>query len=210
MRLALPVTVVIGAVLLVMYPRSILMAAGVMIALGVGRTTWLRRWSAYPMLNLLLFIGLWRLVDWHLHGKIIYANPIHLGLRHWLLIFPGLLLALLVGTAALLGVSDGQGRLGRFLRSKAMMWLGTVSYSFYLWHPVMQAIAKGLLKRLVPLIAQGPAAQLALVLISLAPSLVLAHFSQKYIEVRLTVFLRRLGPDGERAKIPAAPTVVGG
>jgi len=75
---------------------------------------------------------------------------------------------------------------------------------------VMQAIAKGLLKRLVPLIAQGPAAQLALVLISLAPSLVLAHFSQKYIEVRLTVFLRRLGPDGERAKIPAAPTVVGG
>ena len=52
--------------------------------------------------------------------------------------FPGVLALLPVAGAALILLRPAQGPVGQLLASKPMVWVGALSYSFYLWHwPVL-------------------------------------------------------------------------
>ena len=202
----LVVAVGVGAVLLVLFPRAALMPFGLLIAAGLlSRFTLLRRLSAMPVLPLLVFLLCWRVVDLACGSNIMHFSPVHLALTDWLALLPIAVVGALSGGLALFGIAEGRGLLGRLLRLPVLQWLGTISYSFYLWHPVVLAPVKRALYATGLAEAAGPGAQLLFAVIALPPALLIAHFSQAWIEVRLTRRLRRLGPreGGGRAPLTA-------
>ena len=90
-----------------------------------------------------------------------------------------------------------------------MQWLGTISYSFYLWHPIVMSIAKQALVRTGLAMAAGTGAQMLLFLLALPPSLAVAVASQRLIERRLGHWLHaRLGRSVRQLAVdPPAPPV---
>ncbi len=190
------IAAVVGTGLLVMYPRAMLMAAGVGIALGYGRGAAMQRLSARPLLALMGFLLLWRLVELAGGSNPLKLTPIDLPFALYVTLVPGLLAVGALGGLALLGIADGRGVLSRLLRSAPLQWLGGVSYSFYLWHPVVLGAAKAALARTGVFVAAGPAAQILLFVVGLPPTLIVAELSRRWIEVGATRWLRRFGPRG--------------
>ncbi len=198
----LPMAVVLGTVLLVFFPRAILMPVGVAIAAGFTAPRWLERLSARPLLPLIAFLLLWRALDLWSQGDIMRMTPGDLGPAAWAARVPFILAAALLGTAALLGIARQRGWLGRVLLSPPLQWLGTISYSFYLWQPVVMGPVKQGLHASGAFALVGQAAQPLFAVVALPITLVIAHVSQAWIEVRLTRALRRIGP---REGDPHAP-----
>ncbi len=192
-----------GFVYMLFYPRAVLMLAGVLIARGLVTERLLFGVGRYAGTCVALFLLCWYGTT-QLQGsdplRPIVLGPAFLPFETWLGSLPLMALGALFGTLALAGISAGRGMLSRFLTSRAMLWLGTISYSFYLWHPLIVSGAKralvlaGLVDRL------GPATQLVLFVVALPPSLLIAAASQHYIEGRFTRWLRSLGP-----RKPAGP-----
>ena len=101
-------------------------------------------------------------------------------------------LAFGAATLSLNGIASGRGWFAaRFLQSRAMIWLGTVSYSLYLWHPVVLAIIKAAMREVGLPGMLGDWSQLVFFCIAAPISLLLAHLSQVWLERRLTERLRR-------------------
>lgn len=190
------IATVVGAGLLVLYPRAMLMAAGIAIALGHGRGAVMQWLSARPLLVLVGFLLFWRLVELAGGGNPLKLTPVDLPFALYVTLVPGLLAVGALGGLALLGIADGRGALSRLLRSAPLQWLGGASYSFYLWHPVVLGGAKAVLARTGVLVAVGPAAQLVLFAVGLPPTLIVAELSRRWIEVGATRWLRRFGPRG--------------
>lgn len=191
LRWWLPVVIAAGALLVVLFPRAILMGAGVAIAarhLDGPRWRWL---GAFPFASLVLFLIAWRTIEVHWGIPMLHASPAHLPLAEWLTMAPAIIVAGFLGTMALKGIVEGQGPFGTFLRTPAMLWLGTVSYSFYLWHPLVMAGAKQAMMKLGLVAQAGAASQLLFAIIAIGPALAIAHLSQVYLEARLTRALRR-------------------
>jgi len=206
-RAWIAVAIIVGAVLLAFFPRAILMPAGVLIASGMLDGARLQRFVRFPALALLLFLLGWRAIDLARGGDIMTLSPAAMPFGDWAAMLPLTLATGLVGAFALLGIASQQGLFCRLLRTEIFQWLGTVSYSFYLWHPLVMAFAKQALKASGTFAAVGDAAQLLLAVVSLPPALILAHYSQHWIELRLTRFLRRLGPQGRKAEAPVTASV---
>jgi len=83
------------------------------------------------------------------------------------------------------------GALGSMLTSCVLLYLGTISYSFYLWQIIMLLVIKfGLIKSGLAGKA-GSSAQLLFLVLALPPSLLLAHYSQRVLEQGAGVWLRR-------------------
>ena len=206
----LAVAIGIGAILLVFFPRAILMPAGVLIATGKLDRPALRRIAMFPGLALLVFLLGWRMLDLARGGDIMTLNPLQMPFGAWAATVPLMLGTALAGALALLGIASQQGLFCRLMRTSVLQWLGTVSYSFYLWHPVVMGFAKQMLRTTGALTAAGHGSQLLFAAVSLPPALLIAHYSQRWIEVRLTRFLRRLGPEGRKAKAPITASVDAG
>lgn len=197
---------VVGALLTLLYPRAILIGAGVMIAAAVPRPRVIDALARYPFAMLVLFLVTWRCIDIAADGHIRTLSPVQHDVGQWALLAFPMLLAGIMGGIALLGICRGHGWLGHFLRLPATQWLGTISYSFYLWHPICMAGAKLALARGGFVDALGQWSQLALLLLALPPSLAAAHWSQKLIEDRFTRWLRRFGPNSPHKRMaPAMP-----
>ena len=107
-------------------------------------------------------------------------------------------LAVLFVTPLVIGGPPGAIR--RTLASRPFVWLGVVSYSFYLWH---QPIIKAVPKRWYLL--HGPWASFATISLELGLSLVAAAVSFRFIE-RPGILLGRRFPGLRRAGRVAAPT----
>lgn len=191
-----------GALLLIFFPRAILMICGVAIASGrLDGPRW--RWlGAFPFISLVLFLIAWRAIEVWSGEFIIFITPALMPLGQWLTIVPAILVSGALGMIALKGIVDGRGLFGAFLRTRAMQWLGTISYSFYLWHPVVMAAAKQAMKTFGVVAHAGPASQLVFCMVAIGPALAIAHVSQVYLEARLTRELRRLLEKGA-AQAPA-------
>jgi peptidoglycan/LPS O-acetylase OafA/YrhL len=113
--------------------------------------------------------------------------------------------ALLCAAIGMTGVYRGRGAFARWLCSRPMQWLGTISFSLYLWQTVTMAIVKGGMARAGLPELLGPWSQLAFFLLSLAPTLIVSHLSQRWIEDRFTRKLRIWSaPRAARATGPAA------
>ena len=105
-------------------------------------------------------------------GAVAIAGPIFLYDRRT--VFPGVAaVAPVVGTALILLVSTRASAVGRVLASKPLVGMGLISYSAYLWHQPLFALA-----RAVGLTEQGPIAYVFLIGLTAA----LAVLSWRFVE----------------------------
>lgn len=184
-RLIVPV----AAVLIICYPRGALLLAGMMVAEGWPRAGPLLRLTRHPLPLLLLFLLCWRTIQ-------SLSGPHHI-VATTLLQWAGderLPLALLAFTAAGLGfrgIVAGHGVLGVLLRSRPLYYLGTISYSFYLWHPIVMSGIKAVLLHGHILQNAGIWAQTLFFVVALPPSLAVSHASQRVLEQRFAAWTRR-------------------
>jgi len=183
--LALPVAVI----LIVYYPRGIFLLAGVLVAEGWPRHRALIRLAGHPLPLILLFLLCWRTIqELSLPKHIIETTMLDWSHDARL---PLAILAFVLAALGFAGIVDGHGRFGRTLRSRPLQYLGTISYSFYLWHPIVMSGVKLLLLRAgVPQVA-GIWTQLVFFIAALPPTLMVSDVSQRILERRLGVLLRR-------------------
>ena len=175
----------IAAIAFAFYPRALFFLAGVLVAeglvdKGLGRWRWAARLIRYPLPLLLLFLCAWREVQ-------VLSRPIPLTMSTMFefahdIRLPLTILAFTAATLGFAGLVAGRGLLGRFLTLPVMQYLGTISYSFYLWHPIVMAGVKRAMYVSGMVRAVGPGAQLAFFLLALPPSLLVAHYSQLILE----------------------------
>jgi peptidoglycan/LPS O-acetylase OafA/YrhL len=190
-RLALALAVS-SLIFLVYYPRGILMIGGVLIAEKYLSPIWLQSLAKYPGIFFLLFLTVWRSLE--LTGATDYVGfvtPAYLSLYDWISAFPLVVLGGIFGTIFLLGVSSGNGLLGRMLCWKVMQWLGTISFSFYLWPPLVMAGVKLIMYRTGMVDALWHGSQLFFFFVSLPPALLVATISHRFLEVKVTGQIRK-------------------
>ncbi len=90
----------------------------------------------------------------------------------------------------LAGVVDGAGRFGRLLATPAVQWLGTISFSLYMWQTIAAAAIKQAMRMAHLPELLGGWSQVCFLAVLLLATLVLAHGSQIYIEGHATRWLR--------------------
>ncbi len=183
--LIIPVT----AVLVAYYPRCAFLLAGVLVAEGWPRTGLLLRLARRPLPLILLFLLCWRMIR-HLSAPdhIIDTTMIEWA-GDWRL--PLALLGFFAAALGFRGIVAGYGMLGVLLRSRPLHYLGTISYSFYLWHPIVMSGIKTSLLHVQVLQASGMWAQALFFFVALPPSLVVSHISERVLERRLAAWMRR-------------------
>jgi peptidoglycan/LPS O-acetylase OafA/YrhL len=187
---ALPFVAAVPAVLfVVMLPRGAFLAAGVLVALGLPRAPALRWPTLFPGVMLLLFLACWRGVQ----ELTLPRHIVQTTLLDWAQDARLPLAVLAFGFAVLgfRGLVDGHGALVRLLRTRPLLYLGTISYSFYLWHPIVMSVVKAGLLRSGAAAAAGPWAQALFFLVALPPALAVSHVSQRVLERWLAARLRR-------------------
>lgn len=170
-----------------LYPRSLFFLTGVIVFCGQD---WFRRhtrWLKWPLASLLVFLVAWRLTG---------ADKASLGHTLFTWIGSGQWLAAGVAFIASLhlfaSVTLEASRQFAFLRSRVFQFLGTISYSFYLWHALIMSATKRIAAGyLVP--HYGVAAGFLFFLVSsLALGILVSWASWSLFEVRLARRLRRL------------------
>lgn len=102
-----------------------------------------------------------------------------------------LVAALVLSYAGMRSLFHGHGRFARLLCSRTVQFLGTISYSLYLWQTIVMAIAKKLFYMLGAPEMLGPWSQLVFFIVVLPPTLVVSYFSQRVLELGVTNWLRR-------------------
>jgi peptidoglycan/LPS O-acetylase OafA/YrhL len=98
--------------------------------------------------------------------------------------------AALPGLLAFCSVVRGTGALARLASTRTLMYFGSISYSFYLWHPVVTFPLKVIFAREADRLGQGLAMSL-FGAFGFIGTIVIAHFSHEYLEVRASRLLKR-------------------
>ena len=204
------IAIAIGVVLLILFPRGLMFVAGVLIARGKLDHPFLHRLARHPALFLVVFLIGWRMLRaLTVSDHAEFLSPLHIPIEKWLLVEPLVLLVTAAGGIALLGIARGQGLLSRFLDTPLMQWGGTISYSFYLWHPISVGIVKTLLRKAHVFPHVGPFAQALLAVASLPVALFAAYVSCQILEKRLTKWLRRFQNKSAHAPSTSVTAVEG-
>ena len=186
--------------LLVCFPRGLYFLPGVLVALSPKSVSWLRGTAGWAWLSLPLF-----LVSWYSTGIFAaeYDKPL------WSVVLAGHGPAVLVAFAAAthlfasVAVPDGSAALG-VLRSAAVQHLGTISYSFYLVHPLAMAVVKQGIYGWIPDARGSWTASLVFALASALLAWALSWLCWRWLEQRLARWLRsRREP--EKVPLRSAP-----
>lgn len=169
-----------------LYPRSLFFSTGVIV---FACQPWFRRrerWLKFPLLSLLVF-----LVAWHLTG----ADRAELGDTVFDWFRDGRWVAATVAFAASLhlfaSITLNASRQFAFLGSRAFQWLGTISYSFYLWHALVMSATKRLANLYVVPQFGSAVGFVFFLLSSITVGLLLSWASWALFEVRFAKFLRK-------------------
>jgi peptidoglycan/LPS O-acetylase OafA/YrhL len=203
----LVVAIAAGTILIILFPRAALMPAGILAATALAASPIIKRFASSPGFLLLAFLIGWRFLDLASGGDIAMMTPLEQPYAVWMMLsFPAVAIGL-IGSLTMIGIVNGDGFLGTVLRTRSLQWLGTISYSLYLWHPVVMGGLKAALTKIGAFDAVGPGAQLLFATVSLLPSLIVAHYSQRWIELRLTRALRRIGPSEGTGAAPVTASL---
>lgn len=177
------------ALMLALYPRALFIVSGVLVAEGLVRARPLAFLSRYPLPLLIAFVLAWR-------GIQELSLPVHISyttlfdwMQDWRL--PLAVFAFAAATLGFAGLAAGEGILGRALCAPALQFMGTISYSFYLWHPIVMSVLKQGMIRGGLATAAGPGAQLLFLVITLPPSILVAWASQLLLERGASAWVRR-------------------
>lgn len=184
----------VGFVICLFHPRTIPFIAGVLVALYQDRFRNVRA----PGLWLVGFLALWTTI------KILTPNE---DPNQWTvpdMVTDGRLVLLVAAIACLTvgfgGLTHGRGMLCWLLGKPWMLWFGTVSYSLYLWHPIVLGIVKRQVYAMNLPAHLGQYTQLVFLLVCLPLCAAVSWASQRYVEaglgrwlkMRVTDFRRRL------------------
>lgn len=175
---------VISCAVVAAHVRALPFVAGAGVALLGQR---LRPFSTMPALWIAGFLGLWGwLNSAQAGGRLDEGLLFNMGFR-----IPLVFVAVAGLTFGFAGLVQGRGLLAAALRAPVMLWFGTVSYSLYIWHPIVMAFVKrGLLRAGVPDLA-GPYSQVVFLVVALPISVLAAAVSQRLLEDRLGKRLHR-------------------
>ena len=179
----------VAAVLIAYYPRGVLLLAGMLVAEEWPRTPAILRLARHPVLLLALFLLCWRTIHSLSAPQHIIATTVIEWAGDWRL--PLALLGVSAAALGFQGIVAGHGLLGALLRTRPLYYLGTISYSFYLWHPIVMSGVKTFLLRAGALQASGVWAQALFFVVALPLSLAVSHASQRVLERRFAAWMRR-------------------
>lgn len=195
------VCIAVGLWLLTLQFRAVFFLTGLLIAGGYFENARVHALIRWPMVWLALFLLNWTLALTMLDMKTSVIHLIDAGMTEPLLPVCALL-GWLCGTMALAGIAYGEGALGRLTLTKPVQWLGTISYSFYLWQALILGFFHHLLESPKIAAIAGGFAMPLFFLIALPPTLFVSALSQHYLEIRVTNWLRRLF-EGSSANLKA-------
>jgi len=171
------------------YPRGALLLAGIVVAGGWPHGGAAARIARHPVPLILLFLACWRMVqELSLPDHIVQTTMLAWSADARL---PIALVAVVAATLGFAGITRGHGALGRVLCWGPFQYLGTISYGFYLWHPIVMSGAKAALLRAGIPQAAGIWSQSVFLAVTLPPAIAVAHASQRILERRLADRLRR-------------------
>ena len=203
---AFALAVPVAAALLFFHVRALLMPIGMGAAVLLAHRPRLARWAVAPGLGLLIFLVCWETLC-RSHGAELMAIKLA-DIKGW-----DILLLLSASAAALFtfaGILAGRGLFSRALSTAPMQFLGTVSYSLYLWHPIVMSMVKHAMYATHLTTRLGASSQAGFLVLVIPPSLALAWLSQKTLERRVTPWLRRKLEPGRghgRPPVTSAHTV---
>lgn len=176
----------IASVLVLYHPRGLFFASGILVAAQVLNTPLIRKLAAWPVFWLVAFLFSWQtmaapvspffapMLDWSIYSE-----------------WPTAGLAFISLTLGIAGIVNGSGLFCRLLTTNPMLWLGSISYSLYLWHPIVLGATKFAMNRLGWNTMAGDGAQFLLLLLALPSSLIVSQLSYAILERKLTNWLRR-------------------
>lgn len=189
------------ALLIACFPRALFFLPGVLVALAPDIVRPLRRGAWLAAVALPVF-----LLAWFSTGVFAaqYERPL------WTVLQagrgPAVLLALGAATCLFAWVAAPGERGPGWLGTRAAQHLGTISYSFYLVHPLVMAAVKPLLLRALPDARGNWAATLAFALASALLAWGLSYLSWRVLEQKLARWVqgRQRRPRGAAAPQPAS------
>ena len=193
------------AVVLLMacYPRALYFLPGVLVALAPEAVRVLQRAPRMAYVALPVF-----LLSWYATGIVAagYDIPLWSVLSDMRAIPAAIAMASATVLFVCVAAPDGRGL--RVLRSRLAQHLGTISYSFYLVHPLVMAVVKPIVVRLVPDAYGSWLATAAFALVSLPLAWLLSYLSWRWLEQGLARWLRQRtrSPQSARRREVAAGT----
>ena len=176
--------------LLMVFPRSWCFLAGVIVFRYVHPEKCTSRIFDYSGIFIFLSFLIWHQINEYLnvHGfnsSSAFINYMSVEYTVWLQF-----LAFAFAFLGLAGVFLGRGLLSKFLLTKPMQFLGTISYSLYLWQTITMAIVKFVMKKLGIVEHTAEWSQLVFFILVVPPTLIVSYISQRLIEDKLTNALR--------------------
>lgn len=181
---------VLAALFICLFPRALFFLTGVLVFKYRDWFVSHAKWLRFPLLSLLLFLVAWRATG---------ALKAHLTSTLFDFVADGRWIAVVVAFVASVhmfaSVCLNASRQTAFLHSASFQFLGTISYSFYLWHTVAMAVVKRIIiPDVVPEFGTGVGV-VVFAISSLAISLPLSWLSWFVFEVKLAKLARkRLAP----------------
>jgi peptidoglycan/LPS O-acetylase OafA/YrhL len=191
-RLSLAILAVIACGLLIYYPRTLMMLSGAVVFYRFLKPSRLDMIARFPLLFLVAFLVGTRLLVDAAGGRAEELQPLMFPLAKGLILQVGLIVVAVLGGITLIGITKGYGLLGRLLGSRTFVWLGAISYSFYLWHiPILAGVKRALYAMNL---GNQEYSQALLLVIALPIALAVATVSYNLLELRVTGKLRKLFP----------------
>ncbi|MDB5998312.1 MAG: hypothetical protein JWP52_11 [Rhizobacter sp.] len=188
--------------LIVCFPRALYFLPGVLVALAPQWVRGVQRAPALAYVSLPLFLWAWYSTDIQYAE---YDKPL------WAFIQAGhgagVVVAFLAATHLFASVVAPRPRGLGVLCTRAVQHLGTISYSFYLVHPLVMSAVKFVLLKLMPQAHGSWTATLVFTLVSAPIAWALSYASWLWLEQRLARWLKSKGPDAKRASAHGAGAV---
>lgn len=193
--------IAVVGLLLCLLPRGLFFIPGAIIGLGWLPLNKLVRGLRHPIVGLLLFLIAWRCVDLDQAAPGVYPISDFVGMGS----LPLTLFSLLAGLYLFACICTDDGEIA-WLQNRVSQFFGNVSYSFYLWHPIVMFVVKRLTYAYVVPSFGRPLGLICFATASFVIATFISYVSYQLLEVRVSKALRRLFDRRVHEAAPIAET----